>query len=126
MKAVFAGIFLLLLFAGCSDETPRAGLYWAEFYTVDSNNLNVTLYDNSVQVTEPTGSSIEINGSTLAKKGNNISGTIAQIQPFQLTSAGVSVNGTWKRKGGYFRITGDYTAFTVTGNNYCTCHWESY
>lgn len=126
MRTVLAGIVVLLLFTGCVKEKPRAGLYWAEFYTVDSNNLNVTLYDSGVQVTDPTESSISINGSVLSKKGSNVLGTIAQIKPFHLTSAGMVVNATWKRKGGYYKITGDYTAFTTTGDNFGTFRMESY
>eukprot|EP01034_Spumella_vulgaris_P011515 gene11515-14652_t len=118
MRFVFAGIVTLLLFTGCVKEKPRAGLYWAEFYTVDGNGFNTTLYDSGVEVTNPTDASITINGSTLSKKGNNVTGSIGQMDPFALTSTGLVINGTWKRKGGYYRITGDYTAFTTNGENF--------
>lgn len=126
MKRLLAGISILFLFSGCVKEKPRAGLYWAEFYTTDSNGFNVTLYDSGVEVTNPTDASITINGSTLSKKGNNVTGSIAQIDAFALTAAGLVINGTWKRKGGYYRITGDYTAFTTGGENFGTFHMESY
>lgn len=126
MKRLFAGIVMLLLLTGCVKEKPRAGLYWAEFYTVDSNGFNVTLYDSRVEVSNPTDASITINGSTLSKKGTNVTGSIGQMDPFALTASGLVINGTWKRKGGYYRITGDYTAFTTGGENSGTFHMESY
>lgn len=126
MKTLFIAIVSLLLLAGCVKEKPRAGLYWAEFYTVDSNGFNVTLYDSGVQVSDPTESSISINGSTVSKKGNHVSGTISQIKAFTLTGAGLVIDGTWKRKGGYYKINGDYTAFTTSGESYGTFRMESY
>lgn len=126
MKYVFYAIFLLILFTGCSKENPRAGVYWAEFYTVDSNGFNVTWFDNSVQVSNPVDGSITINNSTISKKGSHVSGIIFQMDPFQLTNSGLSIDGTWKRKGGYFRITGNYVAFTTTGENTGTFRMESY
>lgn len=126
MKSVLFGLGVLLLFAGCAKEKPRAGLYWAEFYTTDDKGLNVTKADSGVRIDSPTESSLSINGSLLQKNGNQITGTVAQTKAFNLTTGGLTLDGTWKQKGAYYKINGNFTAYTVTGISAGTFRMESY
>lgn len=84
-------------------------MYWGEFYTKDTLGANLTRYDHAITVDEPSENSVNINGYTLEKKGNSISGQMGYTPAFPLAIA-VTIDGKWKNKNGDYKIEGDFSA----------------
>lgn len=110
MKYLLFLFLFLVFFFSCSKDKPRKGLYWGEFYTTDSTGTNIVRYDHNMHVDRPTETSVTINGATLQKNGNAITGLMGFTPAFP-TIPSLTVDAKWKNKGGNYRIEGEFTGF---------------
>ena len=81
--------------------------------------------DSGITVDEPTESSLRINGYVLTKNGNKLTGEIGQTKAFTNVSS-LTIDASWKKKGGYYKIEGSFGAIAQPDNFYGTFRMESY
>jgi len=125
MKYFFALITLLLLFSACDKDRPRRGLYWGEFYANDSTGAPYVRYDHSINISDPSESTLTINGSVLDKKGKAVNGQMGFTKAFP-NSAGLVLSGKWRVKNGYYIIDGDFNTTGPTSIIFGTFKMGSY
>lgn len=100
-------------------------MYWGEFYTVDTAGVSIIKYDNAMTVDQPTENSVNINGSSLEKNGNQINGQMGYTPVFPSANS-IIIDAKWKSKNGYYTIEGDFSAVGQTISYFGTFKMGSY
>jgi len=125
MKYFFALLTSFLLFSACDKDRPRRGLYWGEFYATDSLGSPYVRYDHSIDISDPSESTLTINGAVLEKKGKTINGRMGFTKAFP-NSVGLVLSGKWRVKNGYYIIDGDFNTTEPTAIVFGTFRMGSY
>lgn len=109
----FSLVFLILLLnISCKKNKPIPGEYFGIFSY--SQGLVKTA---NIEISNPTKTSITINGSVISKDGKKIEGKISDLSFSQF---GIDIKGEWSRTkvlGNTYKITGSFTETYYQGGN---------